>query len=359
MNALQNTAWAVLGGLITAAVIGLWKFIYDKMNDRVRLTAELSQPGDFEVMQHIGCACMIVTIKCVGRRVAKIGGAILALEGVDLTPALEKGFGASFGYIPAKGGPEPVLVIELVPLKAPTCSDGFILERDDVFNFALPIQTPVLHLFPTAPSQKVWIAVQYFDKSEEVILRGLQIQQTIDGLISVWAGEVQRLNVTLKFEMRVASAVPPTNTPKLIGQTNPTPVQYFPDDITTQREEATRPKQGKLRIQFPMYTLASPDGLTVALLTTKGGVMMPICTDREFAEELRITGTGTQELTVKELPTMVALHSWIENPPTQSGNSPPPFEIFFDSLDPIQRMMGLVRKDSLLAVLPKNDEQPQ
>lgn len=141
----------VAGSVITAAIIGTWNWASKKLDDKVRLSADVSMPGDWQVMQFIGCACMIVTVKCKGRRTAKISGALLAIEGIDLIPQFEKAFGAQFGYVPVDAGPPPALIIDLVPLRKPNCSDGFILERDDAIRFAMPIQVPILHKFPTAP----------------------------------------------------------------------------------------------------------------------------------------------------------------------------------------------------------------
>src|SRR5687767_3563671 len=103
MEALTNTAWALVGSLITAAILGLWNWFYNRRNDSVHLTATIAQPGDYDVMQRVGCASEIITIKCVCNRIAKIAGAVIALEGVDLIPDLEKGFGASLGFVPIKG----------------------------------------------------------------------------------------------------------------------------------------------------------------------------------------------------------------------------------------------------------------
>ena len=91
-----------------------------------------------DVHQKIGCDCVILTVKNKGQRVAKISKAILGIDSVNLIPKFEEAFGASFGYVPVEGSPPPYATIDLIPMKEPDCSDGFILERDDVVRFAIP-----------------------------------------------------------------------------------------------------------------------------------------------------------------------------------------------------------------------------
>lgn len=348
MEEFQNQLWGIGGAVVTAAILGGWSWFSSWRNDRVRLSVKLTQPGDLEVMEQIGCASMIVAVKSESTRVAKIKGAIVALQGVDLIPQFEKGFGASFNYVPVPGGPPPVLAIDLVPLSKPNSSDGFILERDDVARFAMPIQVPILHLFPKAPSQDVWIAVQYFDESEETVLRGLPIQNTIADLIAMWGDKIQTLKAPLIFNLRSTSKVLPGN-PELMGKTNPNAVVFFPDDTPPDVRRQLEAKQHIISIGFPVYALMASDGSKTVMVQSPDGLLLPILTSKEIAEEYKRDSGLDVEL--KELPTLDELRKFVENPPTDSGGKLPPYKILLDSIESGTRKAGAIDRDGFLATM--------
>jgi hypothetical protein len=335
----------------SAAILGAWNWFVAKREDTVRLSAEVSQPGEMQDIQYIGCACMIVTITCRSKRPAKIKSALIALEGVDLIPQFEKGFGASFGYVPVNVGVPPALTINLVPLKKSTTDAGFHLERDDAVRFALPIQVPVLDQFPKAPSQNVWIAVTHLDGREEVLLRGSQIQNTISDLIAVWKDQRQTLNVTLEIGLRATSAVLP-GAPELMGKTNPFPVTFAESDSAeagTQQPAAA--SGGTARVRLPVYTLVSSDKSTAVMLETLDGPLLPLFSTAQIADEVR--GQCRENVSVRELATAEAVRSYVEHPPMKPGVLPPHFNILFDSVDPNNRKPGLVTRDCILATFNK------
>ena len=348
IEAIEKLFWGVCGTLIGAAILGLWKWVAKMRSDQIRLTAKISQPGDLEIMQKIGCACMIVTIKSEGARVAKIKGAVVALEGVDLMPQFEKAFGASFNYVPSEVGPPPALVIDLVPLSTPEANGGFILERDDVIRFAMPIRVPILHLFPKAPSQNVWVAVQFFDETEKVIVRGLQVQNVIADLIEGWGKQAQTLNVDLTFNLRSSSRVMPGN-PELMGKTNPNPLIFLPEETPEAVRKQFEARRKTISIGFPVYSLVAKEGSKAVMVHSPQGLLLPILTTKEIAEEYR-TDSG-MDLAIKELTTLQALKEFVENPPTDSEGKPPEYKIVLDTMFAGERAAGAIACNEFLATM--------
>ena len=324
--------------VISASIIGAWKWTVSSYEDSVKLKADLSMPGDLEIMGYIGCACIVVAVKCTGKRQAKISGAVLALENVDFVPLFEQAFGASFGIVQAKAGPPPAYTIELVPLKERTVAEGFILERDDVVRFALPIRVFAIDKFPDAPSQDVWIAVRFFDNNERILLRGLRIQHMIADLIASWGDKRQTLNVDLEFGLRHSSAVLP-DTSHLVGKTNPNPLR-MPAPTDEQQSSAEAIGTGSIRVVLPLYSLVSPDHRTTVISETELGLLIPLFSSIEIAQEhMRASAIP---VAIREFATLDQLHGFLARPPGSVFGPLPNLRILYDSVDRHRRQVGLL-----------------
>jgi hypothetical protein len=339
METPEGLIWSVAGGVITASLIALGSYIYNCWNDRVRLVATLSQPGDYLLQQRIGCACLIVTVACKGHRVAKIRGAFITLEGVNLLPYFEKGFGESFGYTPSKVGDPPSFVVDLIPLRKPECSDGFILERDDVVKFVMPIQVPALDKFVAAPSQNVWIGITHFDDSEVQVLRGLRIQESISHLIDTWGNKAQRLNVQLNFRVKACSATMPDTT-NLMGKTNPHPVSFSDSEIEGSAAVPAENERGQWTPTFPLYAVVSAADRRPMFLAHPGGTLLPFFTSLEFAESVSPPPDAT--LSIHQLDTPQQTRDFISSIQNSVNQGPAQFDILIDSVDPAIRKQGVI-----------------
>lgn len=339
--------------MLSAIVIGTWNWLAAKRDDAVRLKATISQPGDLEIMKRIGCACMIVTIKSDGKRIAKISGATVALEGIDLIPQFEKAFGDDFGYVPVDVGRPPAFAIDLVPLRKTDCSEGFILERDDVVRFAMPIRVPILDRFPKAPSQNVQIAVKFFDGAEQVVLRGMAIQNVIADLIEDWGKKAQTLNVNLTFGLRGNSRIRPANNAELMGKLNPNPLIFFPDDTPQDVKDRLEGKAGTTAMRMPVYSLVRADDSKAVMLTTSDGLLLPIFSTLQIATTVK--GQATIQVNIIELRTSDDLWAFVQNPPGRPTDGPE-FNVLLDSVDPHYRKQGLVMRSEFLGSL-RNQKQ--
>jgi hypothetical protein len=163
-------------------------------------------------------------------------------------------------------------------------------------------------------------------------------------------GTNQSLKVPMMMNLHVSSAAPP-RTQKLIGQTNPNPLLYVPENSAPIDDARRRGRRVLLRLNYPMYTLVTPDGVSAVVLNSPNAGLMPICTTRIYAEELRDRCAGTKDCVIHELPSRDELAAWIQNPPIKSGNKPAGFNILYYSIDPDGNSAGEINKDHFLAII--------
>ncbi|MGB2998821.1 MAG: hypothetical protein WBC59_09335, partial [Phycisphaerae bacterium] len=186
--------WGAVGALVVAVIIaiiyGVSKLISTRRSERIVLSASLSITGDINIINAIGCAGLLLAVVCKSKRPAKIKDAYVSVKGRDLLAAFQKGFGSSFGLVPVPEAPPPRMLVYLVPISRPSVPEGFVLQRDDVCRFVLPIQVPGLPKFVTAKPEDVAVEVTFFDSSKQVLLRGKEVQEPIRGLIQTWGGAV-------------------------------------------------------------------------------------------------------------------------------------------------------------------------
>jgi len=231
----EKIAWTAATSLavvlVTTLIVGIVRAIARRRKDALSLKAELAVVGDLDVLATIGCPGLVLWLSCLGARPAKIKGAALCLVGDDLLAAFQKGFGTDFGYRPPPSGADrkQTLVIGLLPLSPTNVLHGYVIERDEVCKFMLPLFTPGLLRFAQAPSEDVSVRIQFLDGHEQTVLRGLSVQSQIDALIRVYgSGHYQlRPGVTLPISIRAVSAAPPD--PSAVGRINPNPVRLVDD----------------------------------------------------------------------------------------------------------------------------------
>lgn len=111
---------------------------------------------------------------------------------------------------------------------------------------------------------------------------------------------------------------------------------------------------GTSSFKFPVFSLLRADDSKSAMLPTKDGLLLPILSNLEIAEEVK--RQTKVEVNLIELPGPADLRSFVENPPGMPDDVPE-FNILFDSVDPNERKIGLVKREDLLASLPKREHQ--
>jgi hypothetical protein len=198
-------------------------FAQQSTEDAVKLSGKLAVEGSLEELQRIGCPGLVLTVICKSRRAAKIRKALLCVEGRGFVAAIEGGFGAVFGHDPPEGRDAETMYIELLPLSNRDSSEGFVLERDDVKRFYLPIAVPSLGVYLTSPKDNVSIRVEFLDGSERRLLSGDDVQSALRGLFEAHGADQHKLNVTIPVGIRVASKTLPRGS-GLVGTTNQKPV---------------------------------------------------------------------------------------------------------------------------------------
>ena len=191
--------------------------------DSVQVDGNLTVAGSLKELQRVGCPGLVLTVVCRSIRAAKIRKALLCVEGRGFLAAYEGGFGAEFGYDPPKGLETETMFIELLPLSKPDSSEGFVLERDDVKRFYLPIAVPSLGVYLTSPKDNLSVRVEFFDGSERSLITGEEVQSALRGLFEAHGEDEHKLHVTIKMGLRVNSKSLPRGS-KFVGQTNPNPV---------------------------------------------------------------------------------------------------------------------------------------
>lgn len=176
--------WGVVGSLITSAIVGTIAYFRHKWIDVVKLECSLKSNADLAVLEDTGSPCMELMIKSVGLRSARIKGALLCLEDKkDFASCFSQGFNES-EYKPIKDEPQ-TLIFKFYRFSQPNSTDGYILDRDGVCRFILPVCINGIHLFMDAQSEKVTVRLIYFDGKEEVVLNGAPIQNILRDILNI------------------------------------------------------------------------------------------------------------------------------------------------------------------------------
>jgi hypothetical protein len=223
----EKIVWGAAATLVVGGIIAFVKLLRTWGDDRVDLKADLWVASDVEFIDRIGCAGLLLSIVCRSKRPAKINEAFISVRGFNPMAAMQAGFQDNFGYTPSPAGHEhdDSFLVYFVPFSKPTSAEGYVLERDDVCKFALPIQVPALPKFIEAQPADVRIVVTFFDGTEREVMWGEQVQSEIKSLIDMWGNAAQCLKVRLRFAVRVLSSTLPTPGP--VGKVNPQPIQMW------------------------------------------------------------------------------------------------------------------------------------
>ena len=208
--------------------------------EAVQLEAKLDMTCELQLISAMGCPGMRLTVICRGSRPAKIQSAHLLIDDVDVMGGFQQGFDADFGYTPLKGSTQ-TMDVTLIPLSSPNSQDGYILNRDDVARFFCPLPMPSTTLAFRAKPENLSITVRFFDDTEQVILMGQPIRDSMESIFSIYQKRPGHLNVPITMSVRVKSTRPPgPEMAELIGKVNPNYVPIAkPEDAST----SAKPKE--------------------------------------------------------------------------------------------------------------------
>lgn len=218
---------AIVGG----AVLGILKWsasrVVKHVDDQPRIEARLSCASDINIINRIGCPCVVVRLVGVSERPTRITAVEVSLE-VDkaFVAALEPAFGVPFTQGISEGLPPPRFRVDLVPVIA-SADSVVIIGRDDIAEFLLPVPfTPFEH-FLRAPSQAVEVAIRAVDGQRRVLLRGLEIQEMIRFVADMQGGQLRAPHVTLTMGITISSKSPAPHL-AIVGKTNSGPIEFPP-----------------------------------------------------------------------------------------------------------------------------------
>ncbi len=229
-------------------------------DDKVRIKGHLSTQGDLEILKKFGCPGIEFLVVCKSKRRAKIRDAQLCVQGQGFLESLQQGFSADFRYNPPKGDESQTLFVEMFHLSTPNSSEGFVLSRDDVCRFFLPICFHGILPFLTATPDKVFISVHFFDGSERILVRGSALQETLKELLKTNQSAGYRLRTPINLGVRVTSKDSPNNLP--VGLTNPNPVAFVKQE---QVDEIVPPRQPKVNLSLAIAKIANTNERTIAV----------------------------------------------------------------------------------------------
>lgn len=215
------TSYGQSGGQ-TAHIINNNYLSQQSEEEAVRLEANLESACGLDVLAAFGCPGLRLSIICRSVRPAKIQLVSLCITGVNVMAGIQKGFGSDFGYIPVEGVKETFLAT-LIPMSPPNASDGYILNRDDVSRFFYPLPLPSTTLILQAKPEDVSAEITFFDGSEQTVLSGQVIQNTLQSVFDMFHQRPGVFRGTIQFRVRGQSKTPPT--PDMIGKVN---ANYLP-----------------------------------------------------------------------------------------------------------------------------------
>jgi len=225
MTETEKIIWGTIAGLISSLVLATIIWFAKKRSDQISLKGSLVATADINILNTIGCAGLILTVMCKSKRVAKIKESYISLiTDKEMIESFDKAFSFSFGpgYNPAL--PAPKLIVGLIPLSKPSNYGAYILERDDVCKFMLPIER-LLDLLIEAPSENVSLCVKDLNGDEFVLMKGFELQKHIHTLNEIHGNIPRNLKVPLSIRL-VTSTTSPSDASGMIGKTNPNPLDF-------------------------------------------------------------------------------------------------------------------------------------
>jgi len=189
-------------------------------DEPVQLEGKLDMAGGLEVISATGCPVMRLTVICRSTRPAKIQAARLVIDDVDVMDGFQQGFGNGLEYTPVPGSKQ-TMDVTLIPLSRPNSQEGYILNRDAVVRFFYPLPMPSTMLALRAKPENLSIVIDFFDDTEQELLRGRSIMDVLESLFHFFQKRPGRVNVPIKIKVRVKSTTRPgPELADLIGTVN-------------------------------------------------------------------------------------------------------------------------------------------
>ncbi len=203
----------------------------------IQLEAKVEMANDLQLISAIGCPGMRLTVICRSSRSAKIQSAHLLIDDVDVMSGFQQGFGSDFGYRPLEGSTQ-TMDVTLIPISQPNSHEGNVLNRDDVVRYFYPLPMPSTTLALSAKPENLSISVKFFDDTEEVVLVGQPIKDTLECIFNIYHKKPGSLNVPITIGIRVKSISPPgPDLADLVGKVNPNGVPIAKPDHATERAD--------------------------------------------------------------------------------------------------------------------------
>jgi hypothetical protein len=140
--------------------------------------------------------------------------------------AFEKGFSTDFSYEPPiKPEKDDNFAIRFIPASRGNSTHGHIIERDDVCKFFLP-SLGIPYTFVNSEYDDIYISVIYFDDSEEVLLKGREVQENVKDIIETTMQGMYRLNPNIIIDNEFHLTCTKRYVPKSVGMLNANPVTF-------------------------------------------------------------------------------------------------------------------------------------
>lgn len=155
-------------------------------DEPVAVEASLSVQGGLDIIERFGCPGLVLKIVCRSRRPARIRNATFCKEGHGFLAKFAEAFGTEFPHSPPTGLESETLMLSLDRVTEANHPDGYILERDEVCRFFLPLTTGGLGAYFVPPVESVTMRAEFSDDSERVLLQGEQILGLLRSLIKTY-----------------------------------------------------------------------------------------------------------------------------------------------------------------------------
>ena len=132
--------WGAVASLAVALVVGVCNLIVRwRREDTIAIDSALRLGADLNILQSVGCPCLLLTLTGRSRRPAKIKGAKLCAKGVNLLPVFQRAFGTDFGHPPHPDSQaEDSFSALFLPASPRGSTQGWVLPRDDTIRLHTP-----------------------------------------------------------------------------------------------------------------------------------------------------------------------------------------------------------------------------
>jgi hypothetical protein len=171
-----------MNGTIIAKVLDFAEKCYD---EQLRLNAALRVKCEIQTIGAVGCPGLEVVLCNKGNRTAKIASCKACVQGSGFVAKFDAGFENKLGHSTPEDPDfqKEIYRLPAFPLDKKNSEHGWVLDRDDIARFFLPIFEPLAVPIATHNPDTIWLSAWTLDDQEIRLVDGDTLQKHVQPVL--------------------------------------------------------------------------------------------------------------------------------------------------------------------------------